>query len=666
MSSAIAQRHKLVPGSVQRATSKFSETLGRSASTLLQPVSEAALGINTGAGAESGTTPGGSLPVAERPAHGEADRPGELRTGTQDSAIATAQPGDYQAREVSRSDVVLTSPLEVTKERTISRTALSKASGADPALDRAALTTMRDFTISPITGKSATQRSGAGGETSRRPGGVTMGVILRAPGTRSSTWPGRPVSLVTRQQQGQITGIRYPSYTALSLSARGPLPTLLRYGHAPALDRTFRGAETGAGSRASSAMVEDSLDRRTINTEQPRTDWMDAPGNKVPPDAPETALAPAMGPALTNPASSQITATVTRSLSSGASDKSVLAAQSSDHQVIKSGGGNAVAVFTARRMAIGFRPADMALSTAPILRRDNSLAGAVNRSIFPERSVAFARTVLRVANQRTLGFDNPIRGNESDARISVFPGGGAGVVRMHRALDNTLVSGPLSRADVESGYRSADSAMASGVTSLAQPRDGNLSGTDDAWRAKLGISRVAVARVESEATGDAGDLAHRQVRLPMYQATLFLGGFGRTLSSAQRVVGRLSAPLSLAGSALTRSAVSDQLPAITIPSRAIQSTETLPAEWIRDVTAGESSEFHLPPAGPTPALAPMRHGTIAAPTLLRRSDAPADIEHHAATPATRATLHEMPFAALSIIRGGRSLAAVHRANGSSL
>src|SRR5262249_24293561 len=110
----------------------------------------------------------------------------------------------------------------------------------------------------------------------------------------------------------------------------------------------------------------------------------------------------------------------------------------------------------------------------------------------------------------------------------------------------------------------------------------------------------------------------------------------------------------------------DQLPGITIPSQAIQLTETLPVEWIRDVRAGESSEFHLPSAGLTPVLAPMRPITITAPPLMGRSDVPARQEQHAPVPATRGISHDLPLAALSVMGDERGFAALHRSNGTSL
>src|SRR5262249_36563082 len=185
---------------------------------------------------------------------------------------------------------------------------------------------------------------------------------------------------------------------------------------------------------------------------------------------------------------------------------------------------------------------------------------------------------------------------------------------------------------------------------------------------ELRISRAAMAGAGGFGTArDYGNAGIPQGWLPINQAGLPVGGgIARTQRSLQRVTGRSAAPLLIARSRGIRTAMGDQLPGITIPSQAIQLTEPLPVEWIRDVRAGESSEFHLQSAGLTPVLAPMRPITITAPPLMRRSDVPARQEQHAPVPATRGISHDLPLAALSVMRDERGLAALHRSNGTSL
>lgn len=202
-----------------------------------------------------------------------------------------------------------------------------------------------------------------------------------------------------------------------------------------------------------------------------------------------------------------------------------------------------------------------------------------------------------------------------------------------------------------------------------QPHDGELPATDfhDPLSMEVRISRAAVTGAGFGTARDYGDAGIPQGWLPRNQAGLPLGGgIARTQRSLQRVIGRSAAPLLIARSGGIRTALGDQLPDGTILSRAVQSTETSPDGLIRTATAGETSEFHSPSAGLTPVRAPMRPITMTPPPLMRRSDVPARRQQHAPVPATRGISHDLPLAALSVMRDERSLAVLHRSNGTSV
>ena len=201
-----------------------------------------------------------------------------------------------------------------------------------------------------------------------------------------------------------------------------------------------------------------------------------------------------------------------------------------------------------------------------------------------------------------------------------------------------------------------------------QPHVGELPATDghDPLSMEVRISRAAVTGAGFGTARDYSDAEILQGWLPINQAGLPLGGgISRTQRSLQRVTGRSAAPLLIARSGVIRTAMSDQLPGITIPSQAIQSTEPFPVELIRDARAGESSEFHLPSDGLTSVLSPMRAMT-ATPVLMRRFDVPARQQQHAPVTEMRGTTHGMPFVVLPVMRDERSLAVIHRSNGTSL
>jgi hypothetical protein len=455
---------------------------------------------------------------------------------------------------------------------------------------------------------------------------------------------------------------------------------------------------------------------------------MNAPVVKIQTDTGETKIAPSTGLPLTNPATSQMTGTVTGLFSAGANSRPGQPTQSNERGIINFAGGYAAPVFTAQRTVIGLRPTAMPLSIAPIFKRHQSIAGALQPRIFPERSVGFAPTVSRAADQGPSRLDSSIRHDETTEGISVFSGGGTGVQRTDRIADNSLVSRiknpshdsgvipanpreirgragiqenqtsldsrlrgndesglpsrstnvsttalafarSVSRAGIETRHISGDSRRTSGGTMPGQPHDGELPATD--FHAPLSmevrISRAAVTGAGFGTARDYADAGIPQGWLPRNQAGLPLGGgIARTQRSLQRVIGRSAAPLLIARSGGIRTALGDQLRDGTILSRAVQSTETSPDGLIRTATAGETSEFHSPSAGLTPVRAPMRPITMTPPPLMRRSDVPARQQQHAPVPATRGISHDLPLAALSVMRDERSLAVLHRSNGTSL
>lgn len=414
----------------------------------------------------------------------------------------------------------------------------------------------------------------------------------------------------------------------------------------------------------------------------------------------------------------QTKAAVTRPITAGANSRSGLPTQNNKGEIIRFGDGYNMPVFTARKMAIGLPATAMPLSIGPIFQREQSIPGTTQQRIFPERSVGFALAVSRSEDQGPSRFDSSIRG-ETGEGISVFSGGGTGVLRTHGIADNSLVSriknpsdnsGVIpanpreteGRAGIQKNQTSLDSRLRGNdefglpslstnvsTTALAFDRSVNRAGIEtrhisgdstttsggtppatdvhDSLSMVVRISRAAMTGAGFGMARDYGDAGIPQGWLPINQAGLPLGGgIARTQRSLQRVIGRSAAPLLITRSGVIRTAGSDQLPGITIPSQAIQSTEPLPVEWIRDVRAGESSEFPLLSAGLTPALAPVRAVTINRTVLMRRSDVPPRLETHAPALEMRGTFHEMPFAALAVMRDERALSALHRPNGTSL
>jgi hypothetical protein len=672
LSSTILERYDSIPALVPRSRAKFPETENRSVLALTQPSYEVSTPLETTARRHFGTTANSSLSVPDALARDAAAWQGELRAGAQDSPALTAQSMDYAPSSVSRSDLQPAIPVAGQRERTIARTASSKPGGVNSSMSEGtALTTDHDVTSSIVKRNSAPQRHGLGDVTNLQPGGLMTGVILRALGTRSPVGVRVPLSTVVRQQFEHMNA-PYGSKFAPTFRGRGFVSTLNRstYGPIQGFDPAAGPEQIGGNTRASSIGTERSVERKTLSGEQPRTDGIIAPIVQIQMDTAGTKIAPSTGLPLTNPATSQMTGTLTGPFIAGANSRPGQPTQSNERGRINFAGGYAPPVFTAQRTVIGLRPTAMPLTISPIFKRDGSMRAGAGRQIFPMRSSAVVLTASRADDHGSLGFDNSIRGDETGEGISQSFGDGSRIFRAQEASDEDLVFGRLpNRAGIETRHVSDDSTRTSGGTMPGQPYVGELPATDvhDSLSMEVRISRAAVTSAGFGTARDYDDAGIPQGWLPMNQARLPLGGgIVRTQRSLQRVIGRSAAPLLIAGSGAIRTAGSDQLPGIPIPSQAIQSTEPLPVEWIRDVRAGESSEFHLPSAGLTSVLSPMRAVTINRSALMRRSDVPPHQEPHAPALEMRGTSHEMPFAALPVIRDERGLAALHRPNGTSL
>jgi hypothetical protein len=664
LSAGIVERYKTILGSQQRSRTKFPQTDDRSDLALMQPLHEASAPLRTTVRGEFGATAGRSLPVSEISARGAANRGGELRTGAQYSPIATAQPRNDAPDSASGIDLQPTNPPAVTMERTILRTALPEPMGKSPTGEQVALTTSRESTISTVKGKSTAQRQGVGDVTTLQPGAGMTGVILRGPETRSPGGVTLPPSAITPRQYTQLA-VPYRAHFIPSFSARGFVPTLFRstYGPARGLDPAARTEEVGARISASSSVFEGSVGRNAIGREQPLTDGINAPGAKIQTDTAETKIAPSTGLPQTTPATFQRTAVITRPLTARANREPGLPTQGNEGGIIRLGGDYDIPVFTARKTAAVIRLAAMPLTISPIFKRHPGMTGALQQRIFPERSVGIAPTASRAEDQGPPRFDNSIRGDETGEGISVSSAGGSRIFRTREGSDNNLIFGPLlGRAATETTLSSGDSTRTSGITSPAQSHGGKLPGTN----------AVEASIFRTPAWAGFGKIRHSdpegslQGWLPLHQSGLSWGNVYRAGSLIQRAAAPLAEPLSVVSSASMRTAIDDQLPGVTTPSQAIQSTQTFSSTRIPAMAAVRSSEIHLQTAGLTPVLAPMRPITITRSALMRRSDVPARQEPHAPVPEMRGTAHEMPFAALAVMRDARDLAALHRSNGTSL
>src|SRR5262245_29018403 len=159
LSSAIVDRYKSIPAPVQKSSRRFSGTEER-ISTLLQPVYKTSELLKTSPRHRAFSTTTNNFPsVPDASGPVAADTGAEFRTSGQDSTIAMAQPRDYEGGIIPRSYTLQPTNLVLElKERTISRTALSKPSAAGSPPERTALTTNPDISINRIEGMLTPQR----------------------------------------------------------------------------------------------------------------------------------------------------------------------------------------------------------------------------------------------------------------------------------------------------------------------------------------------------------------------------------------------------------------------------------------------------------------------------------------------------------------------------
>src|SRR5262249_55368255 len=122
LSSVIMDRYKSIPAPVQRSHRRFSEAEDPN-STLLQPVYETSELLNTSRQGAFSTMTNSFSSVRDASVRGAADTGAQVRTSGQDSTIAKAQPRDYQAGIIPRSNSLQPTNLVLElKEGTISRT----------------------------------------------------------------------------------------------------------------------------------------------------------------------------------------------------------------------------------------------------------------------------------------------------------------------------------------------------------------------------------------------------------------------------------------------------------------------------------------------------------------------------------------------------------------
>src|SRR5262249_31859013 len=316
LSSAIMDRYKSIAAPVQRSYRRFSATEDRS-STLLQPVYETSEPRHRAFSTTTNNFP--SVPDAS--ARAAADTGGELRTSTHDSTIATAQPGDYEAGIIPQSYSLQPTNLVVeSKERTISRTALSKPSVAGSTAMRTALTRNRDITISRVDGMLTPQRNRVAAETTLT-GRVMASVISRGSGTHSPVEVMLPPLTVTRHRFEQPFSL-YESNRTPTFGPRGFVSTLHRATYVPAPGSEFAPHAEEVGARIG-----------TSPTGIPSTDTR-----------------------LRNPTMSQITRSVSRPFAADAQERPGLPALSDHPGISNFPGAHGMPVVTTSRTAMAGGP----------------------------------------------------------------------------------------------------------------------------------------------------------------------------------------------------------------------------------------------------------------------------------------------------------------------
>src|SRR5262245_16551997 len=433
LSSAIMDRYKSIAAPVQRSYRRFSGTEDRS-STLLQPVYETS---EPRQGAFSTMTNSFSY-IRDASVRGAADTGGLVRTSTHDSTIATAQPGDYEAGIIPQSYSLQPTNLVVeSKERTISRTALSKPSVAGSTAMRTALTRNRDITISRVEEKLTPQPSRVADETTLA-GRVMASVISRRSGTRSPVGVIQPPLTVMRRRFEQPLSF-YKSSLSPTFSPRGFVSTLHRATYVPAPGSEFARYTEEVGARFGTS----------------------------PSGAPSTESR------LANPTASQITRIGSRLFAAGAHETPGLPALSDDRGISNFPDAHGMPVVTTSRTAISMSAVAMPLSTPSVLRRAESMAGGPEQRFFSQRAVPVALTVSRAESPGFSSSSEAARGNAIGVDLIDTYAGRRETLQTNEGSGSNLVFGPVaSRVVAESGRISNDATETSVTNSPSQSFDG--------------------------------------------------------------------------------------------------------------------------------------------------------------------------------------------------
>src|SRR5215467_14248686 len=334
------------------------------------------------------------------------------------------------------------------------------------------------------------------------------------------------------------------------------------------------------------------------------------------------------------------------------------------------GGAYTAPVLTTRRTVIGLRPAAMPISIAPIFKRHESVAGSVQPPLIPEVSVGFASTASRAEYQGSSRIDNSIHRGETGAGISFSFGDGSRVIRTDEASDNSnrVLGRSLSHAAIARKNTFGDFTRTRGDSLPDQPRARAIAATDlyDRPNIEVSMSRGAPAGVGFGTVSDSGAIGHQEGWLPIAEAGSPLMGFAGAQSAIQRVFGRFAAPLLTDRTALTSTALGNELPRRTEAPEINQSTKIVRAGWSRSRNAGEPAE--ITPRSPelVTSIAPLWSTTITAPAVLHRSVASPNQEPYTLAPANGGAFHDLPLVAQSMIAKEINLTAAHHTNETSI
>ena len=634
LSSAIIHRYKSIPAAVQKSSRRFSRT-EESISTLLQPVYETSELLKTSPRHRAFSTTTNNFPsVPDVSARGATDAGGERRTSGQDSTIAMAQPRDYQAGITPRSNSLQPTNLVLElKEGTISRTVLSKPSVVGSTPERTALTRNHDITISRVDGMLTPQRNRVAAETTLT-GRVMASVISRGSGTHSPVEVMLPPLTVTRHRFEQPFSL-YKSSLSPTFGPREFVSTLHRATYVPAPGSEFA----------------------------PHTEEVGARFGTSPSGAPATESR------LTNPTASQITRIGSRLFAAGAHETPGLPALSDDRGISNFPDAHGMPVVTTSRTAISMSAVAMPLSTPSVLRRAESMAGGPEQRFFSQRAVPVALTVSRAESPGFSSSSEAARGNALGVDLIDTYAGRRETLQTNEGSGSNLVFGPVaSRVVVESGRISNDATETSVTNSPSQSFDGERHPKETHYPQSMegSITPETVAATGFGTLSVYGDIGRPRLPLMTHRRGLFLGGFPAVKNSVWRAVERLGAPLSLTRTAVSRTAVGNQLPWIAKAPGIGQSTELISARWSHGMSVEESSTIFPRSEAAVPMVMSMWSGTMTAPAVLRRSHAFANQGQYAASPAIRGTAHDMPFVVRPTTAGEGGLMAAHRNNGTSI